>query len=916
METGESKYKLESHETRAQAQNQIEASIGAHQEFDVIDTGSHQNRLIVSNLYNDEDPQERKSSISFDKIKQISLTYSLQSEDDLTPGSQEIEDGGNGVTSMRANDEGKTQPADQLKHQRELGRHTQFVSTSQIESQPNRELPKWKPSRNPFLACIDDSAREIEHRSGTNFELKLADKYLEPSEWPTSDGQFCDGLEGTQLSLTDFEGPWSRQRRVQQEPRGQRNAPNSGKRISVILCDKTDTSILINDDCKLSLSTSADYQQSTTGDDEYSSSSSSLAHWRDSEGPSRRTTRRATVKSAAMRLANGQASYRSNSGAPIETLGNEISYRQAADYRVNANRVYRANEEDDEEDAEEEEEEDEEELESNDNGYYDYECNSHCYGHEEGDDYQLGVALPPRPRLPRRKQQRASAGSAVSGNDKTRAPSPMNKNNDPMLNENNISNNSGNKLNSHTRAGRDFGSQTTELEIRKLESGGDSFRDENMTPGRAVSQRTRRPTTLDGQRRGLITAAGSQVSPLNRAAVDSSSFQEFGTRSSCSLGRTNIELGGASWKADDTPPLDFMTNVARSESSLKGRNRQNVSRDRNREVVAQVDSNSRRSDLATDQSTGAYEWSARRFEAQPEPNRVGPTSSIYATPVRRPRRQPRQPTYPRLASDYGVDATEADERSRHQINIVISSPHRARRLGPERRDTRRSQQQDVVRHQWHPGRHLSQSQLELNETESRFPRSIEARMRPPSNPFSGYSEASGWSQWRPTLDFEAGQTSTSFGQALQNSRPLRSPVGSGNEGDKSADRKDHHLNVHIESRPVEPDNKTEIAVSRVEDLDASMRLERNLNDRDKGSKRRKDSLDSSELSNERERKPERKSEGMRNATEARDVSQTSGELSQEMKPARRAEESQTSKPAAVSKPTELNANAGKKPTVR
>lgn len=37
--------------------------------------------LEVSGLY-DEDAQQRKSSISFDKIKQISLTYSLQSEED------------------------------------------------------------------------------------------------------------------------------------------------------------------------------------------------------------------------------------------------------------------------------------------------------------------------------------------------------------------------------------------------------------------------------------------------------------------------------------------------------------------------------------------------------------------------------------------------------------------------------------------------------------------------------------------------------------------------------------------------------------------------------------------------------------------------------------------------------------------
>lgn len=41
--------------------------------------------LMVSGLYDDDETHTRKSSISFDKIKQISLTYSLQSED----GSQE-----------------------------------------------------------------------------------------------------------------------------------------------------------------------------------------------------------------------------------------------------------------------------------------------------------------------------------------------------------------------------------------------------------------------------------------------------------------------------------------------------------------------------------------------------------------------------------------------------------------------------------------------------------------------------------------------------------------------------------------------------------------------------------------------------------------------------------------------------------
>lgn len=38
--------------------------------------------LMVSGLYDDDETHTRKSSISFDKIKQISLTYSLQSEDD------------------------------------------------------------------------------------------------------------------------------------------------------------------------------------------------------------------------------------------------------------------------------------------------------------------------------------------------------------------------------------------------------------------------------------------------------------------------------------------------------------------------------------------------------------------------------------------------------------------------------------------------------------------------------------------------------------------------------------------------------------------------------------------------------------------------------------------------------------------
>lgn len=44
--------------------------------------------LMVSRLY-DDDIASRKSSISFDKIKQISLTYSLQSEDDENSNEQE-----------------------------------------------------------------------------------------------------------------------------------------------------------------------------------------------------------------------------------------------------------------------------------------------------------------------------------------------------------------------------------------------------------------------------------------------------------------------------------------------------------------------------------------------------------------------------------------------------------------------------------------------------------------------------------------------------------------------------------------------------------------------------------------------------------------------------------------------------------
>jgi len=53
-----------------------------HQDSD-SSTGSH--HLMVAGLYDDE-TQQRKSSISFDKIKQISLTYSLQSEDEAGQG--------------------------------------------------------------------------------------------------------------------------------------------------------------------------------------------------------------------------------------------------------------------------------------------------------------------------------------------------------------------------------------------------------------------------------------------------------------------------------------------------------------------------------------------------------------------------------------------------------------------------------------------------------------------------------------------------------------------------------------------------------------------------------------------------------------------------------------------------------------
>lgn len=51
----------------------------SHRDSEDSDVGT--NHLMVTGLY-DDDAQERKSSISFDKIKQISLTYSLQSEDE------------------------------------------------------------------------------------------------------------------------------------------------------------------------------------------------------------------------------------------------------------------------------------------------------------------------------------------------------------------------------------------------------------------------------------------------------------------------------------------------------------------------------------------------------------------------------------------------------------------------------------------------------------------------------------------------------------------------------------------------------------------------------------------------------------------------------------------------------------------
>lgn len=57
--------------------------------------------LMVSGLY-DEETHTRKSSISFDKIKQISLTYSLQSEDDSQDGSQDVFEAHSGAEDEQA----------------------------------------------------------------------------------------------------------------------------------------------------------------------------------------------------------------------------------------------------------------------------------------------------------------------------------------------------------------------------------------------------------------------------------------------------------------------------------------------------------------------------------------------------------------------------------------------------------------------------------------------------------------------------------------------------------------------------------------------------------------------------------------------------------------------------------------------
>lgn len=61
-------------------ENSSQVMLGPHRGSESSDESSG-NHLVVTGLY-DVDSQERKSSISFDKIKQISLTYSLQSEDD------------------------------------------------------------------------------------------------------------------------------------------------------------------------------------------------------------------------------------------------------------------------------------------------------------------------------------------------------------------------------------------------------------------------------------------------------------------------------------------------------------------------------------------------------------------------------------------------------------------------------------------------------------------------------------------------------------------------------------------------------------------------------------------------------------------------------------------------------------------
>lgn len=173
------------------------------------DTSDGLDRLMV---YDDEAHSQRKSSISFDKIKQISLTYSLQSEDDIHEGGHsanrqpaqekkgsQVEDGRHksletgadyslwqrtaidngagsvvGANEYKQQEEYKTDSKDgdvhlsqQRKRQQELdpGSRARQASGKRVTSEPHRDEVEGRNHQeltNPFLVGYNEVEVDVE----------------------------------------------------------------------------------------------------------------------------------------------------------------------------------------------------------------------------------------------------------------------------------------------------------------------------------------------------------------------------------------------------------------------------------------------------------------------------------------------------------------------------------------------------------------------------------------------------------------------------------------------------------------------------------------------------------------------------------------------------------------------------------